>query len=119
MHPAWLVLQTDTRCATEQHGRRCVLCCTPAPLPASTDTVNWHTIPSLLPVLPQTRAKQYYSGDHRRLRHMPILLHGDGAFAGQGIVYETLDMSQLQDYTVGGTVHLVVNNQVGGGGRCG
>ncbi len=43
---------------------------------------------------------------------MAILLHGDGAFSGQGIVYETLDMSGLPDYTVGGTIHLVVNNQV-------
>jgi 2-oxoglutarate dehydrogenase E1 component len=47
---------------------------------------------------------------------MGILLHGDGAFSGQGIVYETLDMSGLPDYSTGGTVHLVVNNQVGGGG---
>ena len=43
---------------------------------------------------------------------MPILLHGDGAFSGQGIVYETLDMSGLPDYSVGGCVHIVVNNQV-------
>ena len=43
---------------------------------------------------------------------MPILMHGDGAFAGQGIVYECLDMSALPDYSVGGTVHVVVNNQV-------
>ena len=46
---------------------------------------------------------------------MPILLHGDGAFSGQGIVFETLDMSGLIDYTVGGTIHIVVNNQVGHG----
>ena len=43
---------------------------------------------------------------------MPVILHGDGAFAGQGVVYETLDMSGLPDYEVGGTVHVVVNNQV-------
>jgi hypothetical protein len=43
---------------------------------------------------------------------MAVLLHGDGAFSGQGIVYETLDMSDLPDYTTGGTIHLVVNNQV-------
>ena len=48
---------------------------------------------------------------------MGILLHGDGAFSGQGIVYETLDMSGLPDYTVGGTIHLVINNQVGHGNR--
>ncbi|KAL4441839.1 hypothetical protein ABPG77_003755 [Micractinium sp. CCAP 211/92] len=60
----------------------------------------------------KVRAKQYYSGDAARTGNMPILLHGDGAFAGQGIVYEALDMSQLPEYTVGGTIHLVVNNQV-------
>lgn len=51
--------------------------------------------------------------DADRSNHMSILLHGDGAFSGQGIVFETLDMSGLPDYNVGGTVHLVVNNQVG------
>lgn len=70
-------------------------------------------------VLGKTRAKQYYTDDPTRTRSMPILLHGDGAFSGQGIVFETLDMSALTDYTVGGTVHLVVNNQVGTGGERG
>lgn len=63
-------------------------------------------------VLGKTRAKQLLSDDDGRHRHMAILLHGDGAFSGQGIVYETLDMSGLPDYAVGGTVHLIVNNQV-------
>ena len=62
--------------------------------------------------LGKVRARQYFSDDSERVKNMPILMHGDGAFAGQGIVYETLDMSGLPDYTVGGTVHLVVNNQV-------
>ncbi|KDD76103.1 transketolase [Helicosporidium sp. ATCC 50920] len=62
--------------------------------------------------LGKVRAKQYYANDEARRRNLAILLHGDGAFAGQGIVYETLDMSALPDYTVGGTIHLVVNNQV-------
>jgi hypothetical protein len=52
------------------------------------------------------------AGDTERTRNMPILLHGDGSFAGQGIVMETLDMSALPEYTVGGTMHIVVNNQV-------
>ena len=65
---------------------------------------------SLLPV--QVRAKQYYSDDSDRSRNLGILLHGDGSFAGQGVVYETLDLSGLPDYTTGGTIHIVVNNQV-------
>ncbi|MEW5306228.1 MAG: hypothetical protein WDW36_008709 [Sanguina aurantia] len=63
-------------------------------------------------VLGKTRAKQYFSDDHARNKSLAILLHGDGSFSGQGIVYETLDMSGLPDYTVGGTIHIVVNNQV-------
>ena len=50
------------------------------------------------------RAKQYFAEDTDRSRTMGVLLHGDGSFAGQGVVYETLDMSHLPDYTTGGTV---------------
>jgi len=61
----------------------------------------------------KTRAKQLYTGDTERKRCMSLLLHGDAAFSGQGVVFETMGLSDLHDYTTGGTVHIVVNNQIG------
>ncbi|XP_066260736.1 2-oxoglutarate dehydrogenase complex component E1 isoform X2 [Euwallacea similis] len=61
----------------------------------------------------KTRAEQFYRGDGEGKKVMSMLLHGDAAFAGQGVVFETIGMSELPDYTTHGTVHIVVNNQIG------
>ncbi len=59
------------------------------------------------------RAKQDNLADTDRSRFLPVLIHGDAAFAGQGVVAETLNLSQLDGYTTGGTLHVVINNQIG------
>ncbi|XP_061119574.1 2-oxoglutarate dehydrogenase complex component E1-like isoform X4 [Conger conger] len=61
----------------------------------------------------KTKAEQFYRGDTDGKTVMSILLHGDAAFAGQGVVYETFHLSDLPSYTTHGTVHVVVNNQIG------
>ena len=86
------------------NGRRIHLSLTPNP--SHLEAVN-------PVVLGRVRAKQNLKGDTERKRVMSLLLHGDAAFAGQGLVGETLELSELKGYRVGGTVHIIVNNQIG------
>ncbi|MEO1178274.1 MAG: 2-oxoglutarate dehydrogenase E1 component, partial [Pseudomonadota bacterium] len=64
-------------------------------------------------VLGKSRAKQDQLADHDRTQVMPLLLHGDAAFAGQGVVAECFALSGLRGHKTGGTMHIVVNNQIG------
>ncbi|RMD60068.1 MAG: 2-oxoglutarate dehydrogenase E1 component, partial [Planctomycetota bacterium] len=59
------------------------------------------------------RAKQRLRSDTERRKTIPVLVHGDAAFAGQGVVMEVLNLSQLKGYTTGGTIHAIVNNLIG------
>jgi 2-oxoglutarate dehydrogenase E1 component len=87
-----------------------------------TPSGNVHTVlafnPSHLEVVDpvvegSVRARQERRGDERAERVMPLLIHGDAAFAGQGVVMETLQLSQARGFFTGGTVHVILNNQVG------
>jgi 2-oxoglutarate dehydrogenase E1 component len=83
---------------------------------------NVHTVlafnPSHLEVVDpvvegSVRARQERRGDERAARVLPLLVHGDAAFAGQGVVMETLQLSQARGFFTGGTLHVIINNQVG------
>lgn len=83
-----------------------VLAVSVAPNPSHLEFVN--------PVVEgMVRAKQEAIGDKEHARVIPVLLHGDAAFAGEGIVAETLNLAGLAGYSTGGTIHVVVNNQIG------
>ena len=84
------------------HEVHCSLCFNPSHL----EFVN--TV-----ALGRMRAKQDRRGDKERRRGMALIIHGDAAFAGEGVVQETLNLSELPAYSVGGTIHLIVNNQIG------
>ena len=77
-----------------------------APNPSHLETVN-----SIVEGI--TRAKQDHDHESNISEVLPILVHGDAAFAGQGVVYEVIQMAGLEGYTTGGTIHIVVNNQIG------
>ncbi|HES59940.1 MAG TPA: 2-oxoglutarate dehydrogenase E1 component, partial [Caldithrix sp.] len=77
-----------------------------APNPSHLEAVN-----PVIEGIVRAKIDNYYKNDHDKI--LPILIHGDAAIAGQGVVYEVIQMSLLEGYSTGGTIHLVVNNQLG------
>eukprot|EP00927_Polykrikos_kofoidii_P044020 TRINITY_DN38110_c0_g1_i1.p1 TRINITY_DN38110_c0_g1~~TRINITY_DN38110_c0_g1_i1.p1 ORF type:complete len:1085 (+),score=160.81 TRINITY_DN38110_c0_g1_i1:53-3256(+) len=91
---------------TGRDGHRRVVQLTLASNPSHLEAVN-------PVVLGMTRAKMDHAGDKTRRSVASLLLHGDASFSGQGIVSESMQLSELNDYTTGGTIHIVINNLVG------
>ena len=77
-----------------------------APNPSHLETVD-----AVVEGITRAKAENDYNEDYSKI--LPVLIHGDAAVAGQGIVYEVLQMMNLEGYKTGGTVHVVVNNQIG------
>lgn len=77
-------------------------------------TANPSHLESVNPIVEgKTKAKQLQKQDFAHKKVIPILIHGDASIAGQGVVYETLQLNQLDGYNTGGTLHIVLNNQIG------
>ncbi len=77
-------------------------------------TPNPSHLESVDPVVQgQVLSKQIVDGDQLQEHTVPVLIHGDAAISGQGVVYETLQLSQVEGYGTGGTIHIVINNQIG------
>ena len=93
-----------TSCRTTDNGKEINI--NIAPNPSHLETVG-----SVVEGIARAKQDRRYKGDNSKV--LPILVHGDAAIAGQGVVYEIIQMAQLEGYQTGGTIHIVVNNQIG------
>ena len=93
-----------TSCRTTDSGKEINI--NIAPNPSHLETVG-----AVVEGISRAKMDRRYGGDNSKI--LPILVHGDAAIAGQGIVYELVQMAQLEGYQTGGTIHIVVNNQIG------
>ncbi len=93
-----------TSCRTTDSGKEINI--NIAPNPSHLETVG-----SVVEGITRAKQDRRYEGDNGKV--LPILVHGDAAIAGQGVVYEVIQMAQLEGYQTGGTIHIVVNNQIG------